>query len=105
MTTPNINEYFNGGLDEATAKYFETSYKPDGKAPNPDDYFQAEQPETTPAAPDMPINYDSDTPQPANYFEIEPDEYQAKRDANMSRMTEEQQRMQYLIKMALASNN
>lgn len=101
MTTPNINEYFNGGLDEETARYFESGYKPDNKAPDPDDYFQAEQPEGTPPAPDEPINYDSDIPNPTDYLTTPPDEYQIKRDENMKRMADQQKHMQEIIKFAL----
>ena len=101
MTTPNINEYFNGGLDEATAKYFETSYKPDGKAPNPDDYFQAEQPAETLPAPDEPINYGDDIPTPTDYLAPPPDEYQQGREENMKRMEQQQKHMREIIKFAL----
>lgn len=105
MNTPDPSKYFNGGLDDETARYFETSYKPDGKAPDPEEYFKAEQPEGTPPAPDDPINYDSDVPNPTDYLTPPPDEYQKAREENMKRMADQQAHMQQIIKLALASNN
>ncbi|HCB1505775.1 hypothetical protein GRP89_08480 [Citrobacter freundii] len=106
MNTPDPSKYFNVPLDDAMARYFETSYQPDGKAPDPEDYFQVEQPAETPPAPDEQLNpvYGNDTPAANDYFDKPDDEYQAVRNENIERMEQQQKHMREIIKLVMSNN-